>query len=65
MDGNMRKELIDIGQRAKNIREKAFLTQREFGVMYAIPSSTIANFELGRINNAVLYDYYLRLERGE
>lgn len=64
MDNDMRKELIDIGERAKKIREKAMLTQREFGIMYKIPASTIANFELGRVNNAVLYDYYLRIERG-
>lgn len=54
-----RKLLIDIGSKCANIRKYVGYTQKQLAVKFKVPESQIANFEYGKINNAILYHKYL------
>ena len=58
-----RKTLIDIGQKCSEIRKKCGYTQKDLAIQFQIPLTQLTNFEYGKVNNAVLYHWYLALAR--
>ena len=56
-----RKLLILIGKKCSEIRKFCNYTQKELAIRFKISESQIANFEYGRLNNAILYHSYLEL----
>ena len=58
-----RKLLIDIGVKCSEIRKKCGYTQKELAIQFQIPQTQLANFEYGKVNNAVIYNWYLALAK--
>lgn len=52
------REVQEIVKACKNWREKSGYTQEEVGKMVKYSQKTISAFELGKLNNLIIYDFY-------
>lgn len=53
------REVKEIVKHCKRWREKSGYTQKEVGKMVKYSQKTISAFELGKINNLIIYDFYV------
>lgn len=64
MDIINKEELKDIGRICADIRKSHNLTQKDVGDITGYSVSNICMFESGKVNNMLLYKFYIDLERG-